>query len=542
MAVSPFDTPGGPPVTEANIPALLRGLGVAPYVWDIASDRLIWGGDPTGLLHWPASRLATGQAWHRLVMPGSGHGRADLVRNAAESAALAGAPFRGSYAVARPDSSALLLEDTGRWFAAPCGRPARVQGVVRRLGAWTPRESNSSQSNLSAADPLLEAIRRAARAGVDGGLLLLASAVDREPGRVADAIHARLRPVLRRGDILLRASDDRVAVLLSGAGRDELRAAAERLAALLRPVSPTGVAIGAIRIPASECDPVQVLQQATSALLRARMPGHRGVCFHRAGPGVRSGQGLATRDQDKLIEALNDRRITLARRPVLAAGSRSVLFEDAIPVMTGRSGRPAPILPALRALEADGMAALAEHRCLEVALAVLRDEARTTLRLPVSPAALACRSWHDLLAAGLSGQARMARRLIVDLDETSAAVGLPAALKALGFVKEVGARVGISGYGRGLLTTGRVLELGADIVFVDGALLAEAGRSSDMRFLVRSVAQSLHGCGRAVAGDWVADEDTARLAEDLGIDGLSGPAGGAPRLQAAPPAAERLIA
>lgn len=542
MAVFPFDAPGGTASTDADISALLRGLGVAPYVWDLASDRLIWGGDPVGLLHWPANRLATGQAWQRLVMPGSGHGRADLVRNAVEAAQLAGAPFRGSYAVARADGSALLVEDAGRWFAAPSGRAARVQGVVRRLGSWTPHSAVTPASDRSAGDPLHEAIRRASEGGAESGLLLFASASDRDPGRVADAVQSRLRPVLRRGDVLLRASDDRVAVLMSAAGRTDLSAAAERLSALLRPVSAAGVAIGICRIPAAGCDPVQVLQQAASALLRARMPGHRGVCFHRAGPGVRSGLGLAPRDQDRLLEALNDRRITLARRPVLSAGSRSVLFEDAIPVMASRSGRLAPIMPALKALEADGIAALAEHRCLEVALAILREEPRITLRLPVSPAALACRSWHDLLAAGLAGEARTARRLIVDLDETTAAVGLPAALKALGFVKEVGARVGISGYGRGLLTTGRVLELGADIVFIDGALLAEAGRSSDMRFLVRSVAQSLHACGRAVAGDWVADEETARLAEDLGIDGLSGPAGGSPRPHAVPRYAERLSA
>jgi EAL domain-containing protein (putative c-di-GMP-specific phosphodiesterase class I) len=535
MAAHPLAAPGADQTAQADIPALLRGLGVSPYAWDIASDTIAWGGDPSQMLGWTPKRLATGHDWGRLLVPGSGPSRHELVRNASEPAPLAGAPFRGTYGLARPDGGIILVEDCGRWFAGPSGRPARVEGVIRRIGHGT--TGMPADKGSAATPPLQDAVAALARSGEDRWLLLVAAVEPVGAGVRADAIQQRLRPLLRRGDMLLRTSDEEVAIILPDAGADAVRAAARRLADLLAPVVPGGAAFGVARIRAGDEDAMQVVQQASGALLRARMPGQGGLCLHRAAAGVRAGHGMPPRDVDQVVEALNQRRIALARRPVLSAGSRSVLLEDALPVMARRNGRLTPVDTAMAALEAEGLAALVEHRCLELALDCIRAEPRTTIRLPVSPAALACRSWHDLLAAGLAGQARMARRLIIDLDETCAAAGLPAAMKALGFVKEVGARVGISGYGRGLLTTGRVLELGADIVFIDGALITASGRSSDMRFLVRSVAESLHGCGRAVAGDWIADEDTALLAEDLGIDGLSGAIGGEPQVHSAVPAA-----
>lgn len=127
-AASPASHPGGRPNDPRRT---LTAIGFVVYDWDIASDRLHWGANAADVLGLPdISAWTSGRDFAGLV-EADAPARAETIAAATGTDEGSGIPYSVRYTIRPRPDHAVLIEDTGRWYAGPDGRPAFAHGVMR---------------------------------------------------------------------------------------------------------------------------------------------------------------------------------------------------------------------------------------------------------------------------------------------------------------------------------------------------------------------------------------------------------------------------
>ena len=209
-------------------------------------------------------------------------------------------PYQAEYCLLTgPDGATpLWVEDNGRWFAGPDGRPARAHGVVR---AVTERHDHEQQlAYLSRFDGLTGEMNRNALTetltttldealkyrGSCGFMLIavdnLARINEAYGFGVADEVIAsvgrRLRSRMRGGDMLGRFSSNKFGVVLKNCTPDDLTMAADRFLTAVRedvvqtahgPVAAT-ITIGGVAAPRHARTVAEILAHAQESLDSAK--------------------------------------------------------------------------------------------------------------------------------------------------------------------------------------------------------------------------------------------------------------------------------
>ena len=146
-------------IAAAELAGILRSVGEVAYTWDLASDALAWGDNAANVLMTPAA-IATGRAYAGRVVPTDGVSRFDAIMRAVGRDDGNGVPYQTQYCLSAgmPNAGKLWVEDVGRWFAGPDGRPACAHGVVRVINERHAREERLAY--LSQFDGLTGEINR----------------------------------------------------------------------------------------------------------------------------------------------------------------------------------------------------------------------------------------------------------------------------------------------------------------------------------------------------------------------------------------------
>ncbi|HVG50909.1 MAG TPA: GGDEF-domain containing protein, partial [Xanthobacteraceae bacterium] len=149
------------PASSIDVTGIFKSVGDVPYEWLIDSDVLNWGDNAASVLGvGDASAIATGRAFAAMLDPGSPVSRFDAVMKSSEPGNENGVLFHVEYCL-RPNGlgdSKLWIEDVGRWFPGPDGRPARAHGVVRAINERHEQEEHLAY--LSQFDALTGEINR----------------------------------------------------------------------------------------------------------------------------------------------------------------------------------------------------------------------------------------------------------------------------------------------------------------------------------------------------------------------------------------------
>lgn len=113
----------------------MEATGIAAYCWIMADDTLTWSSNAGEVLAAAPDMISSGRRYASLIDPLSGTNRYDAIRVGGADTG-GGVAFQIEY-LFRPGGRgaprSVWLEDTGRWFAGPDGRPARILGTVRQV-------------------------------------------------------------------------------------------------------------------------------------------------------------------------------------------------------------------------------------------------------------------------------------------------------------------------------------------------------------------------------------------------------------------------
>ena len=473
--------------------------------------------------------------------------RRDVVLRSDERDGGEGVLYRIRHSVpADGETKPVCIEDVGRWFAGPDGRPVRAHGVMRVIderlvGENAPRPDDlTGRMNRPAVHAVLDDVLHDANRLRTSFAMLVVSIDDLARineaygfavgDEVISAVVQRLRANLRGGDHLGRLAGNKFGLILRNCAPHELRLAGERLLVAVRdqviltrtgPVAVT-VSMGGIMAPRHAETVHELLTRAHEALSAGKLRRRGSLEVFRPNAEREAMRRENMRASDAIVGALNERRIVPAFEPVVDALSRRVAFHEGLM----RIGRPdgtviaaSDVMPIAERL---GLVRLIDHRMLELVIAELVAAPELRLSVNVSPASIIDGTWWNALAAALAAHPGLAPRLIIELTESAAIQNLDETRSFVARARDAGCRIAIDDFGTGCTSFRNMRRLGVDLVKIDGGFVANFVRSPDDQAFVRMLIGLAKQLGLKTVAEWVQDEAAAALLTEWGCDYLQG--------------------
>lgn len=566
----------GHPVSGAD---LLAVLGQTSFMWDIAGDTLQWSDNAAAVLRdMPPSSLSKAAEFSKLIEPMRGI-RNDAVLNSTAIDSGEGVPYQIEYGLRAGISAPVLwVDECGRWFAGPDGKPSHAHGIIRinnerhvrdeqllKLSQDDPLTGEFNRTRLMAA--LAEAIEEAGRFRSSFAFMLvgidhLAQINDAFGYEVADEVirevAQRIRARLRGGDVLGRFSGNKFGLILKNCSVDDMHVAAERFLSGIRdevvptrsgPVALTAT-IGAINALRHAQTVEEAMSRTQEALNLAKVRRRGSLTVWQPNVERDAQRRVNIRVTDQIVTALNERRIVMAYEPVVTTDTRQPAFHECLVRMRQEDGGYSLSPDIVPVAEKLGLIRLVDHRVLELVVAELAAAPQAQLSLNISPGTTMDPDWFASIESLMQTHPGVAERLIVEITETVAIQNLDDVRGFVTRLKKFGSRIAIDDFGAGYTSFRNLRKLGVDIVKIDGAFVQNIARSSDDRAFVQTLIDLAHRLDIKTVAEWVQDEESARLLQGWGCDYIQGrltglaslakpwAAGAAAQPQGAVPAAE----
>jgi EAL domain-containing protein (putative c-di-GMP-specific phosphodiesterase class I) len=140
----------------------------------------------------------------------------------------------------------------------------------------------------------------------------------------------------------------------------------------------------------------------------------------------------------------------------------------------------------------------------------------------VSPSSTTDPDWWTRLGAVLRTHRNVAKRLIIEITETTAIHDIDDTRGFVARVKDLGCRIAIDDFGAGYTSFRNLRKLGVDVIKIDGAFVQNLMRTDDDRVFVRALVDLARRLNLKTVAEWVQDEASAKLLAEWGCDYLQG--------------------
>jgi diguanylate cyclase (GGDEF)-like protein len=535
--------------------SVLTAVGEVVYDWSIVDDTIAWGENVEDVLGVaPIGRIGTGAAFGEFLDPDHPQSRHAAVLKAGDDTG------DGRYRVEYPfhpggphDRTRLWIEDLGRWYVGPDGRPLRAHGVMRVINERHEREQrlaflsrHDEQTGCLNRVHLVETLTSAIRHAIEARerIAFIVAAIDNFDtmnevygfdigDRIFAAVARRVRNEVRTADAVGRFSGGMLGVVLRDCSENDMHAAALRIHACVRDeilvTGPGSVAVtissGGVALPRFGRTAEEAMARAREALHIARSHGHGHFVPYIHSPARQAQRRANATLSTELVAALQERRLSLAFQPVVDIHSRTPQFHEAL-VRIKRPGEvPASDFAAFA--ERLGLIRLIDRHVLDLALDALAHNERQ-LSINVSADTVGDTEWMTRLTTAFASRPSLANRLIVEITETAMIKNLEEAASFVARLHEAGCRVAIDDFGAGFSSFRNLRVLDVDIVKIDGTFIENLARSPDDQVFVRILAELARSFGITTIAEWVQDEETVEILKGFGVHAIQGMLTGAP--------------
>ncbi len=531
---------------------VLNDIRETVYQWDVTDDRLVWGRNVAKILGADtAENLTCGQAFDTLVDPESLTDRHQTVCNSIGVDYGNGVPYEVEYRLRLPEQDGermVWVQDRGRWFADSEGRPILARGALRIIdpfGAQTLSLSTLPDQRFPLASraqflDMLESMLLVAQhykslfalaiVSIDNlqiaGDVYGPTAVD----KVARDVLLRLRGVLRSSDLVGQLSDGQIGVVFKISDASEAAFAAGRIidAVALKPIE-TGqgplvpmVSVGAVVVPTHALTIRAAVETASGALDYARRNGPGHFAVHSPDYDTVATRMTDMRIADDLVYAINERRLVVARQPVLRADTGEVAFQECLVRVEREDGSLLALGDAIRVAEMLGLVRMIDFRVMELVVKALKDDPQIVLSFNVSADTASNQEWLSAFEASLLQNPGMAERLIIEMTETALIRNIDRIRSFVARLRELGCRVAIDDFGAGYTSFRNLKLLRVDMVKIDGSFIRNLVGSSEDEVFVRTLLELARNFDLESVAEMVEDEKTAERLRELGVTFLQG--------------------
>ncbi len=552
--LSGLDTSSPRSKTAIKARDILTSIGEVVYEWQAATDRLRWSNNAFDVLKTDIlSVFPSGKSYTDLITPDTLTSRYRAIFGSGKSDDGEGVPFECIYCLAPlgfENELRLWVEESGRWFTDGTGRAERVHGIIRVVNEEQHREQRlrflsqfdalTGLFNRSVfLDQLQLTLEQCKQKGKQACFLIAHidnfRVVNEAYGfDVADQVICevarRIARRLRDGDLVGRISGTKFGLLINNCSEKEMAAAAERFLdaareeLIMTDVGPVHVTLtmGGVYLGEGVEDLRQAEICALDALDRAKSHCRGTFRAFQAKTFALEERQQKIRMSDEVITALNERRIDLAFQPIVEARTGAVAFHEVLVRVKDRDGNPIPAESFVHYAEQLGLAAMLDHRILEMTLDLLFAHEKVQLSMNVCPDVGGDKEWMSYLRARLVNNPDVAGRLMIEIAERSTLENPETAVEFVRSVKELGIRVAIDDFGAGYTSFQQLHALDADMVKIAGSLMRDIAENEQNRAIVRMFAELASELGFDVVAKWVVSAEVADLLAPLKVAYLQG--------------------
>jgi EAL domain-containing protein (putative c-di-GMP-specific phosphodiesterase class I) len=125
--------------------------------------------------------------------------------------------------------------------------------------------------------------------------------------------------------------------------------------------------------------------------------------------------------------------------------------------------------------------------CADLALDFLTENPQLQLAINISGLTASDQSWLRRMSALLKGRPDVAKRLIVEVTETSALIDIEESARFLQTIRELGCRVAVDDFGAGYTSFRHLKALTLDIVKIDGSFVKNLAGNVDNQLFIRNL-------------------------------------------------------
>jgi diguanylate cyclase (GGDEF)-like protein len=543
-----------PPPSPEDVHKALMAAGDAAYRWVIATDQLSWSDNAAEVLGCPISYISTGKRFAQLLDVDNFSTRYDTVMNAAATDEGSGVPFQIEYVFrseGRSRPKTVWIEDQGRWFAGPHGKPREVFGTVRRiderhkreqrlhfLGNCDPLTGMMNRGRL--AEALSEAITVAARENSHCAFAIASvnnlDVVNEAYGfDVADevivALGRKLRQVMRAGDGIARYSGGKFGFILNNCGEHDLQIALDRLLETVRdnvietdhgPVWAM-LSIGAVCLPESAASASAATSLAEEALSEACKLPSDGYVIHKRSEHRQNDRKFNARCAAEIVHCLKEERFKLAFQPMVSAQTgETVMHEALLRMAEGGGGELIAASHLVPVAEQLGLIRLVDRSVTQLILQTLHQYPSSRLTMNISGTTAMDPRWHNQLLETISASKLTENRLIVEITETVAINDLASTRRFVERLREAGCGVAIDDFGAGFTSFKNLRELPISMVKIDGSYCRDLAHHKENACIVRNLIELGRSFNLTTVAEWIETEDDAALLRNWGIDYIQG--------------------
>jgi len=538
----------------------VEAAGDLLYDWDLATDKITWIGSAAEIFGTAdASGIATGESFVNRINPED-----VAVRLKALSDHFAdGKQYDCEYRVRSDHGTFCWIHDRGRAQRTESAAPGRMIGSLRLVNARKQHEARLERlasfdeltghlNQVRLREALEHALSYSRRSEVPGGYLVIGvdklSQVNNSMGHEAgDAIlieiGQRLDRCLRASDVVGRIGMDRFGVVLGQCSQGQMARAAERILQAVRetpfPTDGTdthiSVSIGGVAFSEFCNTAYDVMAKGETALKQAKRDGRDRFVMHRVSEqqGEMHRQNLAV--GNKVKDALRDHRLQFAFQPVVRAGNKEAVFHECLLRMRDENGEIIPAGVFIPIIEQLGLVRLIDRYVLELAVQALIYNPSLNLAINISGLTSSDQSWLRSLSALVKNKPDVARRLIIELTETSALTDIEESARFLAAIRELGCRVAVDDFGAGFTSFRHLKTLTLDIVKIDGSFVRNLAENVDNQLFIRNLLGLAEAYGMETVAECVETQEDARFLIGEGVKYLQGYYFGKPSLETPAP-------
>lgn len=233
---------------------------------------------------------------------------------------------------------------------------------------------------------------------------------------------------------------------------------------------------------------------------------------------------------DAFLKAMNDDRVRLAFQPVQNMRKNRVSFHECLIRMFDEQGKIHAAANFMPAVEQLGLSRLVDQYAMRMAIQELSLFPDLTLSVNVSNITLADQEWLRNIVASLRDRPDVARRLIVEITESSAIQNLDNMVRLVRTLQDLGCRVALDDFGAGCTAFAQLKALNVDIVKIDKSFIRKINEDQNHLF-VRTLHSLADGINIETVGEGAETISEAQLLVDDGIEHIQGYVFGFPQVE-----------
>lgn len=532
---------------ENGLMTSLLGAGDIAYHWDFSSGQIVWTGDDGQLIGHPLTSVANhiSRLMH-FFNPEDSPARLRALHLATRQ----NERFDCEYRLRHESGYFVWIHDRGKAMCDSLGNPTGIAGVIRQIPdrqRFDPRSERLNEfdeltglfNRRHLREILHDVMVQGFRYGFSAGFLTigvdhLAKINEGYGFAAADAvlvqIARRLHGIIDRRDHVGRLGGDVFGMVLPRHNKGEMAVTAERILSAIRDQSfetPIGridvtCSVGGIVCTDFGHSPDDIMTMAETALHEAKRAGRNTYRPYRLTDQERQAHRMDLSVGDQVKNGLRNHRFTLAFQPIVRASTGDVAFYESLLRLNDEHHGIIPAGHFVPAAERLGLVRSLDRHGLDLMVETMDQHAGVQLSINVSPVTILERSWARSLITALQDRQHIARRLIVEITESSVMEDLDEAARFISAMHELGIKVALDDFGAGYTSFAQLRTLDIDMVKIDGSYIKDLRRSKEAQLFIRTLLDLAHGLELETVAEFVELESDAAFLTEAGVTYLQG--------------------